>query len=36
MRLQNLELAQHLGKLPLSGLGMGMGGGAPLAEIIQR
>ena len=36
MRLQNLELAQHLGKLPISGLGMGMGGGAPLAEIIQR
>jgi hypothetical protein len=36
MRLQNLELAQDLGKLPLSGLGMGMGGGAPLAEIMQR
>jgi hypothetical protein len=31
MRLQSLELAQHLGKLP-----MAMGGGAPLAEIIQR
>ena len=36
MRLQNMELAQHLGKLPLGGLGMGLGGGAPLAEIIQR
>jgi hypothetical protein len=36
MRLQNLELAQHLEKLPMTGLGIGMGGGAPLAEIIQR
>lgn len=36
MRLQNLEIAQHLGKLPMGGLGMELGGGAPLAEIIQR
>ena len=36
MRLQNLELTQHLGKLPISGLGLGMVGGGPLAEIIQR
>ena len=36
MRLQNLELAQQLGKLPLGSLGMGTGGGAPLSEIIQR
>jgi hypothetical protein len=36
MRLQNLELTQHLGTLPMAGLGMGMVGGGPLAEIIQR
>jgi len=36
MRLQNLELTQHLGTLPMAGLGLGMVGGGPLAEIIQR